>query len=135
MPFEFGRDDAVRRLFENYGELEKDYFRRTGIFPIMHVIALRRDRYEAHPFIAKSLYDAFQRSKELAYEGLAEVGAPRATLPLMDSYWEETKAIFGADPWPYGLEPNRPTLEAWVRYLHQDGLTPRRLPIEELFVT
>ena len=134
MPFKFGQDDAVRRLFEDHAELERDYFRRTGVFPIMHVVALRRDRYEAHPFIARSLYDAFERSKELAYEALEEVGAPRAVLPQLDSYWEETKRIFGSDPWPYGIERNRPTLEAWVRYLHQDGLTPRLLTIEELFV-
>lgn len=134
MPFKFGHDDAVRRLFEDHAQLERDYFRRTGVFPIMHVVALRRDRFEAHPFIAKSLYDAFERSKELAYEALEEVGAPRAALPQLDSYWEETKRIFGNDPWPYGLENNRPTLEAWVRYLHQDGLTPRLLTIEELFV-
>ena len=135
IPFQFGSDDAVRRLFENHADLERDYFRRSGVFPIMHVIALRRDRYEAHPFIAGSLYDAFDRSKTFAYESLDEVGAPRASLPLMDSYWEETKRVFGADPWPYGIEANRPTLETWTRYLHKDGMTTRRLSIEEIFVS
>jgi 4,5-dihydroxyphthalate decarboxylase len=135
VPEHFGTTDAVGRLFEDYGDIEVDYYRRTGIFPIMHMIALRRDRYDAHPFIAKSLFDAFERSKELAYEGLNEVGAPRAMLPLLPYYWEATKRIFGDDPWPYGIEPNRATLEALVRNLHHEGLISRSIPIEELFVT
>jgi 4,5-dihydroxyphthalate decarboxylase len=134
-PEHFGEVDGVVRLFENYGEIEIDYFRRTKIFPIMHVVALRRDRYEEHPFIARSLFDAFVQSKELAYEGLREIGAPRAALPLMPWYWEETTRIFGADPWPYGIESSRPTLEALVRYLHREGVISRQVPIEELFVT
>jgi 4,5-dihydroxyphthalate decarboxylase len=135
LPEQLGRNDAVVRLFENYADVERAYFQRTKIFPIMHMIALRRDRYEAHPFIARSLYDAFVRSKELAYEGLAELGAPRVMLPLVSSYWEETKRIFGEDPWPYGIEANRPTLEALLRYLHEDGLIANVFPIEDLFVT
>ena len=135
IPERFGRDAEVVRLFEDYADVERDYFRRTKIFPIMHMIALRRDRFEAHPFIARSLFDAFERSKELAYEGIREVGALRAMLPLLPAYWEETKRIFGEDPWPYGIEANRPTLEALVRYLHADGLISRVLPIEDLFVS
>lgn len=133
VPAKFGQDDSVVRLFENYPDVERDYFKRTRIHPIMHMIALRRDRYEANPFIARSLYDAFVRSKELAYEGLAEVGAPRAALPLITAYWEETKRIFGDDPWPYGIEANRATLETLVRYLHQDGLIPKIFSIEDIF--
>lgn len=135
LPEHFGATDAVVRLFPNYGDVEVDYFRRTGIFPIMHMVALRRDRYDAHPFIAQSLFHAFERSKELAYEGLNEVGAPRVLMPLLPWYWEATKKVFGEDPWPYGIEPNRPTLEALVRYLHHDGLISRIMPIEELFAT
>ncbi len=133
VPEHFGTTDAVVRLFPDYGEVEVDYFRRTGIFPIMHMVALRRDQYEAHPFIAGSLFDAFERSKELAYEGLNEVGAPRVLMPLLPWYWEATKRIFGEDPWPYGIEANRVTLEALVRYLHHDGLIARIVPIEALF--
>jgi 4,5-dihydroxyphthalate decarboxylase len=134
LPEQFGKNDAVVRLFENYGEVEADYFRRTGIFPIMHMVAVRRDRYEAHPFIAKSLTDAFAHAKELAYEGLDDIGALRVSMPLLPSYWEVTKKIFGDDPWPYGIEANRATLETLVRYLHQDGMIAKPLPIEELFV-
>jgi 4,5-dihydroxyphthalate decarboxylase len=135
VPNNFGRSDEVVRLFENFADVEKDYYRRTKVFPIMHMIALRRDRYEQHPFIAKSMYDAFERSKELAYEGLREVGAYRAMLPLLPAYWEETKRLFGEDPWPYGIEPNRPTLETLVKYLHREGVITKRHPIEDIFVS
>jgi 4,5-dihydroxyphthalate decarboxylase len=133
-PSQFGNTDAVHRLFENHTELQKDYFRRTRVFPIMHVVALRRSTYEANPFIAKSLYRAFECSKRLSYEWLAGVGAPRAGFPLIDTYWEETKRVFGEDPWPYGVDANRQTLETWLRYIYQDGVTSRRLDVEELFV-
>jgi 4,5-dihydroxyphthalate decarboxylase len=135
LPEHFGATDAAVRLFENYGDVEVDYYRRTGIFPIMHMVALRRDRYDAHPFIGQSLYAAFERSKELAYEGLNEIGALRVLMPLLPYYWEATKRVFGDDPWPYGVEANRPTLEALVRYLRHDGLISRAIPIEELFVS
>jgi 4,5-dihydroxyphthalate decarboxylase len=134
-PSRFGDTDMVHRLFENHTELEIDYFRRTRIFPIMHVVALRRSTYEANPFIAKNLCRALERSKQLSYEWLAGVGAPRAGFPLIDTYWEETKRVFGADPWPYGVEANRQTLETWLRYIYQDGVTSRQLDIEELFVS
>ena len=134
-PVQFGNTDAVHRLFENHAGLQIDYFRRTRVFPIMHVVALRRSTYEATPFIAKSLYRAFERSKDLSYEWLAGVGAPRAGLPLIDTYWEETKRVFGEDPWPYGVEANRQTLETWLRYMYQDGVTNRQLDVEELFVS
>jgi 4,5-dihydroxyphthalate decarboxylase len=128
------RSPEVVRLFENHTEVEKDYYRRTKIFPIMHVIALRRDRYEAHPFIAASLYDAFEKSKQLAYADLRKLGALRVMLPFLASYLEETERVFGEDPWPYGIEANRPTLEALVRYLHREGEIAREIPIHELFV-
>jgi 4,5-dihydroxyphthalate decarboxylase len=134
VPHGFGSDPDIVRLFENYSEVEADYYRRTRVFPIMHMIAVRRDRYEANPFIARSLYDAFEGSKRLALEGLREVGALRAALPLLPAYWEETRRIFGDDPWPYGIEANRPTLETLVAYLHREGLISRRIPVEELFV-
>jgi 4,5-dihydroxyphthalate decarboxylase len=135
LPEHFGATDAVVRLFENYNDVEVDYYRRTGVFPIMHMIALRRDRYDAHPFIAKSLFDAFEHSKALAYEGLNEIGALRVTMPQLSYYWEATKMVFGDDPWPYGVEANRPTLETLVRYLHHDGLISKPIPVDELFVT
>jgi 4,5-dihydroxyphthalate decarboxylase len=133
VPHAFGSTDAVGRLFEDFAGEEQRYYRKTGIFPIMHMIALRRDRYEEHPFIARSLFDAFERSKALARETLYETGAPRAMLPFLPAYIEETQRVFNGDPWVYGIEPNRRTLEAQQSYLHREGLIAKRFPIEELF--
>ena len=122
------------RLFENSGDVQRDYYRRTKIFPIMHMIALRRKTYEAHPFVARSMFDAFERSKQVALKRLAETGAYRTMLPFLPAYFDETLREFGPDPWPYGIESSRPTLEALVTYLHREGLISKLHPIEDLFV-
>jgi len=133
IPHEFGTTDAVGRLFEDFAAEEQRYYRKTRIFPIMHMVALRRASYEEHPFIARSLYDALERSKQLAREALYEPGAPRVMLPFLPAYLEETKRVFGGDPWVYGIEPNRRTLEAQQEYLYREGLIAKRFPVEELF--
>ena len=110
------------RLFPNYREVERDYYQRTGIFPIMHLVAIRRDIYEKHPFIATSLYNAFNESKNLALEKMNETGALRYMLPWLGAELDEIDEVFGGDPWPYGIEANRPTLEALVTYLAEQNL-------------
>lgn len=134
LPAAFGKHPDVVRLWEDYRTVEADYFRRTSIFPIMHVVVLRRDAYEANPWIAKSLYDAFDASKARALHAMGETGAPRYMFPLLPGYLEETRDVFGADPWQYGVSANRKTLETLMGYLVQQGIIAHSIPIEELFV-
>jgi 4,5-dihydroxyphthalate decarboxylase len=123
----------VQRLFPNYKEVEADYFRRTGIFPIMHTLVIREDVHKTHPWAAVSLYEAFRRAKEIAVEALYDTDAPRATLPFLVHHVEETRALFGDDFWPYGVESSRATLDAAARYMVEQGLAARRLSVEEMF--
>jgi hypothetical protein len=129
-----GSNPDIARLFPNYREVEKDYYRRTRIFPIMHLIVIRRDVHEANPFVAQSLYDALCDSKDRALALMKERGALRYMLPWLPADMDEIDDVFGGDPWPYGVEANRPTLEALVQYMVEQHFIPRRIPIEELFV-
>ncbi|MCL6598158.1 MAG: ABC transporter substrate-binding protein [Alicyclobacillus macrosporangiidus] len=123
----------VRRLFPNYVEEEERYFRKTGIFPIMHVVAIRDEILESHPWVAMNLYQAFEEAKQKVYEGFHQTAALKVTLPWLVAEVERTERIMGKDFWPYGVEKNRKTLEAAVQYSFEQGLINRRLGIEELF--
>jgi len=123
----------VRRLFPDYRQTEKAYFAKTGIFPIMHTIVLRKDIYERYPWAARNLFDAFVKAKEWAYQQLLETDALKLTLPWVVAEMEETRRIMGTDFWPYGIEPNRVSLEALPQYLHEQHLAPRVPAVEELF--
>ncbi len=124
----------VVRLFPDYRAREKDYYRRTKIFPIMHLIVIRNDVYERHPFVATSLYNAFCAAKDRAREKMRFSGTLRYMLPWLPDDVEEIDELFGGDCWPYGVEPNRPTLEALVGYMAEQGLIPEPIPVEKLFV-
>jgi 4,5-dihydroxyphthalate decarboxylase len=125
--------DAVKRLFPNYVELEKEYYRRTKIFPIMHTLVIRRDVYAANPWVAQSLYKAFVAAKAKAYELYDQTAALPAMVPWLVPQLEEARREMGEDWWPYGLEPNRRVLETFLRYHHEQGLSKRRFTPEELF--
>ncbi len=124
---------AIARLFPNYKEIEQDYYRRTRIFPIMHTVVLREDIDRAHPWAARSIYQAFCRARDLAVDGLYDTDALRVALPWLIDHVEETWRVLGKDFWAYGLEPNRPTFEAIGRYVHEQGLSPRVVSADELF--
>lgn len=124
----------VRRLFADPRAVEERYFADTGIFPIMHVVALRRDVYEARPWIAQSLFTAFEQAKAQTVARMAETAANRYLLPWLYAEVERTRTLLGADFWPYGLERNRVTLEVFLRYAHEQGLAGRVLDPGELFV-
>lgn len=134
VPDSFGRHPDVARLFPDFRAAEKAYYRKTRIFPIMHLIAIRREVYEKYPFIAPSLYTAFNRAKELASLRMREVGALAYMLPWLADYISETDEVFGGDAWPYGIAPNRPTLDALVTYLAEQGLVNAAPRVESLFV-
>ena len=124
---------AVRRLFENYAEVERAYFRKTKIFPIMHTVVIRRDLYEAHPWIAQSLLKAFTAAKARAYDDLATTAALKTMLPWQTAHAEEARRELGEDWWPYGLAPNRSVLDTFLRYHHEQGLSKQRLQPSDLF--
>jgi 4,5-dihydroxyphthalate decarboxylase len=114
-------------------ELEKDYYRRTKIYPIMHTVVIRRDIYDRDPWVALSLYKAFLRAKEYSLRLLLETGSPKASFAWLQPMIEEEQKIIGKDWYPYGIEANRPTIEALLQYTHEHGLSDRRLTVEELF--
>ena len=134
MPKGFGDDPNIARLFPNFVEVEKDYFKRTKIFPIMHLVAIRKAIYEKNPEVAGSLYRALCESKHLALKKMDYTGALRSMLPWLPAHLEERKAAMGADPWPYGVEANRATLEALTLYLYQQGLADKIMPLDKVFV-
>jgi 4,5-dihydroxyphthalate decarboxylase len=124
----------IQRLFPDFVDLEKDYYKRTGIFPIMHLVAIKKEVHEKYPFVATSLYDAFEKSKKIALEKMHNLRALRYMQPWLMRDIDEIHEIFNGDPWPYGIEPNRKTLEALVTYLVDQYLVAKPMPLEELFV-
>ena len=127
------RPDAVKRLFPDYVEVEKQYYRKTRIFPIMHTVVIRRDLYAKNPWVAQSLYKAFVAAKAMALEAYDQTAALPAMLPWLVAHVEDTKREMGNDWWPYGLEANRHVLDTFLRYHHEQGLSKKRLAPEELF--
>jgi 4,5-dihydroxyphthalate decarboxylase len=124
----------IARLFQNPKEVAKDYYGRTGIFPIMHTVVIREDVHAEQPWLAKSLYQAFCAARDLAIEGLYDTDALHLSLPFLIDHVEETWRVFGKDFWSYGLAPNRPALAAIGQYVFEQHLSPRPVRPEELFV-
>ena len=125
--------DKVAHLFPNFREEEKRYYQQYGIHPIMHLVAIRKDVYEPNPWIAQSLFKAFLAAKNWAVEMMYFSGAQRYMLPWLFDDLRELDEVFGGDPWPYGIDKNRATLETFVRYMHQQGFIAQQVPIESLF--
>lgn len=129
------RAPGVKRLYPNYREEEERHFTKTGIFPIMHIIAIKRSVYDANPWIARNLFEAFETAKRATMPRLANIQSsylPTAWIP--DDLERMHRLLFaGGEPWPYGLERNRATIEPFLAYCHEQGVTQRRLAPEELF--
>lgn len=123
----------IRRLFKDHRAVEKDYFRRTGLFPIMHVVAIRKRLAEQHPWLAASLVKAFGKAKRLSEAELREVNALKIGLPWVAAEMRATEDLMGADYWPYGVEANRKTLETCARYVFEQGITPHQVAVEDMF--
>lgn len=124
---------VIRRLFQDLGAAERAYFERTRCLPPMHAIAIRRDVIEAYPWIASNLYRAFEVAKRRYFVRLTEISASRTAIPWTASYVAEAQALLGEDLWPYGVEPNRTSLEVFLRYCSEQGLLERALSVDELF--
>lgn len=134
IPPELYTDPNVVRLWPNFREVEKDFYRRTKIHPIMHLVVIRKHVYEKHPWIAKPLYHALNKAKNMAWEEACYSGAQKYMLPFLYDDIEEVNEIFGGDPWAYGLEKNRPALEKAVELMHRHNMIDRKPSLSELFI-
>lgn len=123
----------VGRLFADSISAAEDYFRRTAIFPIMHVLGVRRSLAEAYPFLPAALLKAFTDSKRLAEEALLDTSATKVTMPFVEDNLKRVQALMGNDPWSYGVAANVGTLDRFLDYHARQGLSPRRVKVEELF--
>jgi 4,5-dihydroxyphthalate decarboxylase len=122
-----------RRLFPNYLEVEQDYYRRTGIFPIMHTFVMKRSLYEDEPWLARSLFKAFYQAKKDVEKAMYSTNGLPYTMTWMVPMIEQNGEVMGKDPWPYGVRESAKTLDAFTRYLVEQGLTKERLDYERLF--
>jgi 4,5-dihydroxyphthalate decarboxylase len=123
----------VARLFPDYRKEEEDYFRRTGIFPIMHIIGIRKSLVEQHPWLPVNVYKGFLEAKRIAERDLNEIGHLMVALPWLIHEFNATRALMGDDYWPYGFPENRKVLDAFTRYHFEQGLSARKVASEELF--
>lgn len=129
-------DPRVRRLFPSFAAIEEEYGRRTGVIPIMHLVVVRREIADAQPWVLPSLQRAFEKARTAALVRLARPpGGPGSHVPLL---WiadelQRTREVFGGEPWPYGVEANRTTLDAFCRWCHEQGVTRRPVEVDELF--
>jgi 4,5-dihydroxyphthalate decarboxylase len=133
LPTGLGTHPDIARLFSEVRAVETDYYTRTKIFPIMHFVVIRKDVYDANPAVAGALYDAFCKAKDVALERMFYTGALRYMMPFLPDDLDEIDRVFGGDPWPYGIEPNRPTLEAEIQYLVEQDYIAAPMAIEDLF--
>jgi 4,5-dihydroxyphthalate decarboxylase len=127
------RSPKVRRLFPDWENAEREYYRRTRFFPVMHTVAIRREIYERDPWIATSLYKAFEQAKAVSYQWLTDEGAMKYSMPWFIPHIVEQWRFFGCDPYEYGVETNRKLLDTVTRYSFEQGLTHRKLSVDELF--
>ena len=129
----FGRNPQVGWFYADPTAAAEDYYRRTRIFPIMHVVGIRRELVERHRWLPVAVYKAFEAAKAIALERLADPSAPKASLPFLEELLAATQQLMGRDYWPYGVEDNRVTLEAFLAHHHDQGLSARKVQLEELF--
>lgn len=127
-----GRERVVR-LFPDYRAAEQAYYRKTGVYPLMHAVGIRNSLLEQHPWIAGNLFEGFARAKDIAVADFEKLSAFALTLPWIEAEYRATQAVLGEDIWPYGTEMNRNAIGTLCRYLHEQGFTRRRMTVDELF--
>ncbi len=126
-------DPGIVRLFADFKKEEQAYWQKTGVFPIMHLIALRRAVLDRHPWVAMNLFNAFEEAKRRSLSRALDATGSFFPIPWGFDYANQSQALFGGDFWPYGIEPNRATLEAFLKFAFEQGLCHRHLAVEELF--
>ncbi|MED5574740.1 MAG: ABC transporter substrate-binding protein, partial [Pseudomonadota bacterium] len=129
----FGQNADVTRLFQDYRAAEEAYYKKTGLFPIMHIVGIRKSLVEQHPWLPVNILNAFIEAKQICYTNLAKVGHLFTTLPWPVDEFEAAKKLMGEDYWPYGVHKNAAVIEAMCRYSFEQGLTARNLTAEDLF--
>jgi 4,5-dihydroxyphthalate decarboxylase len=127
------REVPGERLFKDYRVAEAEYWKKTRIFPIMHVLVLKRDVYERDRWLAMNLFQAFSEAKRRSVERASEFGLSHLPLPWLPDHVKQWRQMAGEDFWPYGVEPNRPTLEAFLQYGFEQGVCKRKIRVEDLF--
>jgi 4,5-dihydroxyphthalate decarboxylase len=130
--FRQGHPD-VARLFPDYWEMEESYYRRTKVWPIMHVIVMQKAILEKNPWAARNLFNAFAESKRRSLERLLDPAVSRYPLPWLPAYAGKMREMFDGDPFPFGIEENRPTFEQFTRYAHEQGIAKRHVNPNEIF--
>jgi len=123
----------IKQLFPDVRAAERAYFKKTGLFPIMHVVGIRTDAIKANPELPKEVFEMYSKAKQIAYANMETTTSLKVTLPWVTQEFEDTRKIMGKNFWPYGIEPNRKELELVMRYTHEQGLVKRRGNFEELF--
>jgi hypothetical protein len=126
-------DGPFRRLLPNHWEAQRQYYRDTGIFPIMHILGVRRELADEHPWLPIAASKAFEEAKSIALARLADTSATKVTLPFVEEQLRAARALMGPDFWSYGVAPNRHVLDNFLQHHHAQGLSKRRLEVEELF--
>jgi 4,5-dihydroxyphthalate decarboxylase len=127
------RDPRIARLWPDYRTVEEDYYKNTGIFPIMHAVVIKKETLEQHPWIAMNLFKVFEEAKKRSLQRLSSLVNSRVAIPWSHIAVERAQTLFGEDVWPYGIEANRCTLEAFTQFCFEQGVTDRRVPLSELF--
>jgi 4,5-dihydroxyphthalate decarboxylase len=127
------RNPHIRWLFDDPTAAAKDYFRRTGVFPIMHIVGIRKELAAQHPWLPGAVFKAFVQAKLAAAAALADTSATKVMLPFVEEQLHAARESMGEDYWSYGVAPALPTLQAFVRHHHAQGLSPRQVAVEELF--
>jgi hypothetical protein len=128
-----GGRETVARLFPDYRAAEQAYYRKAGVYPLMHAVGIRNSLVAQHPWMAGSLFKAFAKAKEIAVADFGKLSAFAVTLPWIEAEYRATQAVLGEDIWPYGVAANRKAIETLCRYLHEQGFTRRRTGVDELF--
>jgi 4,5-dihydroxyphthalate decarboxylase len=127
------RNPNVGWLFDDPTAVARDYYKRTGIFPIMHVVGVRKSLCERHPWLPAAVFKAFSQAKDLALQALSDTSATKVTLPFVEEQLKAARETLGEDFWSYGVAANRSTLDTFLRHHHAQGLSSRRLQVEEIF--
>jgi 4,5-dihydroxyphthalate decarboxylase len=133
VPSGFGRHPNIGWLFADPVAAAKDYYKRTGIFPIMHLVGVRRELAEQHPWLPGAVLKAFEHAKTIALEKLSDTSSTKVTLPFVEERLMEARALMGEDFWSYGVAPNRKTLETFLRHHHAQGLSSRLVTVQDMF--
>jgi 4,5-dihydroxyphthalate decarboxylase len=127
------RNPKIRQLFPKAKEVEAAYYKKTGMFPIMHVVAIKTDLLKEEPWLAEAIFNMYSEAKNIAYKNLETTTVLRTTLPWAKDEFESTREIMGDNYWKYGIEENRKELEAIMRYVYEQGLVKSKIGFEEMF--